>query len=110
MQLNCCTCSNICHPFSTEQCKAVGFGDTYKESSLSHGSTVDFYCNPSIIYFTVTITAFNSSCKPVSSADWVKKLSKQKTSQYLDIDLDFGGGKYFASLRLSRGHSGVLEV
>ena len=59
----------------------------------------------------VTLTAFHSSCKPVNSGDWVKRLLKsRKTVPYVDIDLDFGGGKYFASLRLCRGHRGVLEV
>lgn len=47
----------------------------------------------------------------MNSSDLVKKLRKQKTeAQYLDIDLDFGGGSYFASLRLSREHKGILEV
>lgn len=72
---------------------------------------MDLYANPSIIYFTVTLTAHNSSCKPVSSGEWVKKLLKQKSVVHcLDIDLEFGGGSYFACLRLSRGHKGVLEV
>ena len=78
---------------------------------ISSGSSVDFYVNPSIIYFTVTLTTYNSSCKSVNSSDWVKKLQKQKSEvRYLDIDLDFGGGSYFACLRLSRGHKGILEV
>lgn len=47
----------------------------------------------------------------MNSSDWVKKLSKQRGAIHcLDIDLDFGGGKYFASLRLSRGDRGILEV
>lgn len=74
-------------------------------------STADFYVNPAIIFFTVTLTAFNSTCKSVSSGDFVKKLLKQKSKvESVDIDLDFGGGKYFASLRLARGHRGTLEV
>lgn len=41
----------------------------------------------------------------------MKKLSKSgKQISFLDMDLDFDGGKYFASLRLSRGQSGILEV
>ncbi|KAI7995724.1 WD-40 repeat-containing protein MSI1 [Camellia lanceoleosa] len=69
------------------------------------------YMLTATINFIVTITAFNSSFTPVNSGDWVKKLQKQKNDvHYLDIDLDFGGGKYFASLRLSRGHRGILEV
>lgn len=47
----------------------------------------------------------------MNSGDWVKKLLKNKNKvQFLDIDLEFGGGKYFASLRLSRGYRGILEV
>lgn len=47
----------------------------------------------------------------MNSGDWIKKLLKKKSAvRYLDIDLDFGGGKYFASLRLSRGDRGILEV
>ena len=67
--------------------------------------------NPAIIFFSVTLTALNSTCKSVSSGDFVKKLMKQKGKvQSVDIDLDFGGGKYFASLRLARGYRGILEV
>ncbi|XP_022132801.1 uncharacterized protein LOC111005570 isoform X3 [Momordica charantia] len=80
-------------------------------ATISSDSTADFYVNPAIIFFTVTLTALNSTCKSVSSGDFVKKLLKQKSSvQSVDIDLDFGGGKYFASLRLARGHRGTLEV
>ena len=47
----------------------------------------------------------------MNSSDWVKKLQKQKKDvHHLDINLDFGGGKYFATLRLSRGLRGILEV
>lgn len=47
----------------------------------------------------------------MNSGDWVKKLQKQKIdAHHLDIDLDFGGGKYRATLRLSRGDRGILEV
>ncbi|XP_058010533.1 uncharacterized protein LOC110658088 isoform X2 [Hevea brasiliensis] len=82
-----------------------------KQATIACGSTVDFYANPTIIYFTVTLTVFRSSCKPVNSSDWIKKLFKNKNDvRCLDIDLDFGGGKYFASLRLSRGFRGILEA
>lgn len=71
----------------------------------------NLYVNPAIMYFTVTLVAFRSSCKPVNSGDWEKKLRKHKNdAQSLDIDLDFGAGKYCASLRLSRGENGILEV
>ncbi|BBH07848.1 Protein of unknown function D, partial [Prunus dulcis] len=93
------------------RCYAVGSDNDRNQSTISCGSMVEFYANPSIIYFTVTLTAYNSSCRPVNSSDWVKKLQKQKGDvPCLDIDLDFGGGKYFASLRLSRGNRGTLEA
>ncbi|KAJ6838055.1 uncharacterized protein M6B38_321965 [Iris pallida] len=64
-----------------------------------------------MIYFTVTLTTYSSKCKPVSSVEWLKKLHKQKSEvQYIDTELDFGGGKYFAFLRLSRAEKGILEV
>ncbi|KAI7995735.1 Protein TOPLESS-RELATED PROTEIN 2 [Camellia lanceoleosa] len=90
---------------------AIGCENIGNQATIPCGSTVDLYANPATINFIVTITAFNSSFKPVNSGDWVKKLQEQKNDvHYLDIDLDFGGGKYFASLRLSRGHRGILEV
>lgn len=81
-----------------------------KQATVSCGSTVDFYVNPTIIYFTVTLTAFRSSCKPVNSGDLMKLFKNKNDIRCLDIDLNFGGGKYFASLRLSRGFRGILEV
>uniref|UniRef100_F6I7D8 Vacuolar protein sorting-associated protein 13 VPS13 adaptor binding domain-containing protein n=1 Tax=Vitis vinifera TaxID=29760 RepID=F6I7D8_VITVI len=95
----------------TDQYTSIGSDNIGNQATILCGSTVDLYANPTIIYFTVTITAFRSSCKPVNSTDWVKKLNKQKNDVYhLDIDLNFGGGKYFACLRLSRGLRGVLEA
>ncbi|RVW57280.1 hypothetical protein CK203_111285 [Vitis vinifera] len=96
---------------SADQYTSIGSDNIGNQATILCGSTVDLYANPTIIYFTVTITAFRSSCKPVNSTDWVKKLNKQKNDVYhLDIDLNFGGGKYFACLRLSRGLRGVLEA
>ncbi|XP_043709955.1 uncharacterized protein LOC122658879 isoform X2 [Telopea speciosissima] len=96
------------HP---DLCITKGSESIGKQATLPCGSTSNLYANPAIIYFTITLTAFNSSCKPVNSGDWVKKLHKQKTDvHYLDIDLDFNDGKLFASLRLSRGERGILEA
>ncbi|CAK7339468.1 unnamed protein product [Dovyalis caffra] len=101
------------HVLLTEKdlCTTVGSDNFGKQADIPCGSTVDFYANPAILYFTVTLTAFSTSCKPVNSVDWVKKLLKNKNNvQFLDIDMEFGGGKYFASLRLSRGYKGILEM
>ncbi|XXG49284.1 hypothetical protein AAC387_Pa02g3508 [Persea americana] len=97
-----------CHP----DLRAINSCDlTGKQATIPCGSSAYLYANPDIIYFTVTLTAFNSKCKPVNSGDWVKKLQKQKGDvHYLDIELDFGGGRYFASLRLSHGERGILEA
>ncbi|KAL5715065.1 hypothetical protein ACHQM5_016944 [Ranunculus cassubicifolius] len=82
-----------------------------KQETISCGSSAYLYANPAMIYFTVTLTAFGSKCKAVNSVDWIKKLQKKKSVvDFLDISLDFGGGKYFASLRLSRSDRGILEA
>ncbi|XVF61920.1 hypothetical protein PTKIN_Ptkin08bG0173700 [Pterospermum kingtungense] len=95
----------------TNICTFTGSGNIGKEAIIPCRSTVDFYANPAIMYFFVTLTAFSSTCKPVNSGEWVKKLPKHKNDvRCLDVDLDFGGGKYFASLRLSRGYKGMLEA
>ncbi|RVX23531.1 hypothetical protein CK203_000233 [Vitis vinifera] len=107
------TCNDFTHNIhvGADQYTSIGSDNIGNQATILCGSTVDLYANPTIIYFTVTITAFRSSCKPVNSTDWVKKLNKQKNDVYhLDIDLNFGGGKYFACLRLSRGLRGVLEA
>ncbi|KAI3856641.1 hypothetical protein MKX03_019638 [Papaver bracteatum] len=88
-----------------------GVNHTGKEATIVCGSSACLYGNPAMIYFTVTLTEFSLRCKPVNSGDWVKKLHKQKSNtNHLDIDLDFGSGKYFASLRLQRGNRGMLEA
>ncbi|EXB37240.1 hypothetical protein L484_020299 [Morus notabilis] len=94
-----------------DACSKVGWDNTGNQAIISCGSSVDFYVNPSVIYFTVTLTPYNSSCKPLKSSDWEKKLQRQKSEvHHLDIDLEFGNKDYFASLRLSRGLKGILEA
>lgn len=92
-------------------CTNSGSENIGKQATIPCGSKADFYANPAIMYFIITLPDFRSSCKPLNSSDWVNKLLKHKNDvRYLDIDLDFGAGKYFASLRLSRGQRGILEV
>ncbi|GAB2282542.1 hypothetical protein Dimus_017083 [Dionaea muscipula] len=94
----------------TDACPPEGFSNIGNEATVPCGSTIELYANPAILYFTFTLVAFNSSCKPVNSGDWVKMLNKQKDNiQFFDIDLEFSGG-YFASLRLIRGDRGTLEA
>lgn len=74
-------------------------------------SSAVLYANPASMHISVTLTTYSSKCKPVNSSDWVKKLNKQNSVlQHMDIELDFGGGKYFASLRLTRAEKGHLEA
>ncbi|KAL3616453.1 hypothetical protein CASFOL_039843 [Castilleja foliolosa] len=83
----------------------------WSQATISCGSAANFYANPATIYFVVTLTSFGLSCNPVNSSDWVRKLQKQKVDiSHLDIELEFGSGKYFAMLRLSRGHRGMLQA
>ncbi|KAL0332240.1 UNVERIFIED_CONTAM: Vacuolar protein sorting-associated protein 13a [Sesamum calycinum] len=85
--------------------------NTWSQATISSGSAVNFYANPATIYFVVTLTSSGSSCKPVNSSDWLRKLQRQKGDiSHLDIELDFGGGKYSAMLRLSRGQRGTLQA
>ncbi|KAK4393367.1 Retrovirus-related Pol polyprotein from transposon RE1, partial [Sesamum angolense] len=85
--------------------------NTWSQATISSGSAVNFYANPATIYFVVTLTFTGSSCKPVNSSDWLRKLQRQKGDiSHLDIELDFGGGKYSAMLRLSRGQRGTLQA
>ncbi|XP_071694742.1 uncharacterized protein [Rutidosis leptorrhynchoides] len=82
-----------------------------KQATIPCGSSVNLYANPEAMFFTITLTAFKLRCKPVNCGDWVKKLAKKnKDNQNLDIELNFGDGMYFGSLRLSCGHMGMLEA
>ncbi|GER30822.1 hypothetical protein STAS_06785 [Striga asiatica] len=87
-----------------------GNQNAWNQATISCGAAANFYANPATIYFVVTLTSFGLSCKPVNSSDWVRKLQKQKDDvSHLDIELEFGGGKCFAMLRLS-GHRGTLQA
>ncbi|CAB4317894.1 unnamed protein product [Prunus armeniaca] len=97
---------------SADRCYTVG-SDQRQESIQPYHVVQwsNFNANPSIIYFTVTLTAYNSSCRPVNSSDWIKKLQKQKSDvPCLDIDLDFGGGKVFCFLKIVSREQGNIEV
>ncbi|KAI7740514.1 hypothetical protein M8C21_024426 [Ambrosia artemisiifolia] len=82
-----------------------------KHATIPNGSSVNLYANPEAMFLTVILTAFGLSCKPVNCGDWAKKLLKQKKDgRNLDMELNFGDGRYFGSLRLSCGHRGILEA
>ncbi|KAG9153260.1 hypothetical protein Leryth_020854 [Lithospermum erythrorhizon] len=90
---------------------SVGDDNIGCQTTIPSGSSANLYANPSTLYFVITLTSFGSRCKTVNSSDWVRKLQKQKSNvRHLDIELDFGNGKYFASLRLSRGDRGMLQI
>ncbi|XP_010680975.2 uncharacterized protein LOC104896009 isoform X2 [Beta vulgaris subsp. vulgaris] len=81
------------------------------QATVQGGCTVDLYANPAVLFFNITLATFSSSCKPVNCSQWLKKLNKKKDGiQFLDIDLEFCGGMYFACLRLARGNRGMLEA
>ncbi|CAA6663054.1 unnamed protein product [Spirodela intermedia] len=86
-------------------------GDIGKNAVIPYGSNAYFYANPSSLYFTITLTALNSKCKPVDTSECVKKLHKQKyEAHFFDIELAFNSGKHSVYLRLSCGDKGVLEA
>lgn len=108
--MTCISASNIiislADQFTSMERHSIG-----KYATVQSGKTIDFYANPDMIYFRVTLTTSQASCKPVNSGQWVKKLQKQKNdAECLNVDLDFSGGRYCASLRLSLGKRGILEV
>lgn len=85
--------------------------DMSKQATISCGSSVNLYANPEAMFFTVTLTAFGVRCKPVNCGDWAKMLvKKKKDNRNLDLELNFGDGKYFGCLRLCCGHRGILEA
>ncbi|XWS75299.1 hypothetical protein CRYUN_Cryun01aG0074600 [Craigia yunnanensis] len=45
-------------------CTPTGYDSIGKEATLPCRSTIDFYANPAIMYFFVTLTAFSSTSKP----------------------------------------------
>nr|GEV85762.1 LRR receptor-like serine/threonine-protein kinase RPK2 [Tanacetum cinerariifolium] len=80
-------------------------------SSHENRSSVNMYANPEEMFFIVTLTAFEVGCKPINCGDWAKKLlQKKKDDRNLDMELNFGDGKFFGCLRLSYGHMGILEA
>ncbi|ERN17671.1 hypothetical protein AMTR_s00059p00194330 [Amborella trichopoda] len=82
-----------------------------KRATIPAGASAHLYANPCVIIFVVTLPEYNMTCKPVSTSDWLKKMHKLKDEvPNLDIELDFGGGKFLAYLRLLRGKHGVLEA
>ncbi|CAH1413272.1 unnamed protein product [Lactuca virosa] len=82
-----------------------------KQATIPCGSSVTLYANPEAMFFNVTLTAFGLTCKSVNCGDWAKKLLKQKKgNQNLDMELNFGDGRYFGLLSLSCGHRGILEA
>ncbi|KAL9241362.1 hypothetical protein vseg_015482 [Gypsophila vaccaria] len=94
----------------TETSSASGLPNI-NQATIPFGLTVDLYANPAVIFFRISLTMFGSSCKPVNCGQRLKRLNMKKDGiQFLDIDLEFGHGQYFACLRLARSEKGVLEA
>ncbi|KAL4568657.1 hypothetical protein LXL04_024272 [Taraxacum kok-saghyz] len=94
-----------------DRCVAQDSENMSKQATIPCGKSVSLYANPEAMFFYVTLTVFGLTCKPVNCGDWAKKLLKQKKdNQNLDMELNFGDGKYFGFLRLSCGHRGILEA
>lgn len=87
------------------------FANIGRQATIPCQSSAYFYANPANIYFLITLNAYNSTSRPVNSGAWVKKLEKRHNDvHFIDTELDFAGGAYFAVLRLSCLDRGLLEV
>ncbi|KAJ3674403.1 hypothetical protein LUZ60_005019 [Juncus effusus] len=80
-----------------------------RDSIIPSNSSSYFYVDPSPICVSVTLIPTNSKSKTLNSTECVRKLRKTE-NQFLDLELEFESGKYFAGLRLLRGDKGLLEV
>ncbi|XP_021758394.1 uncharacterized protein LOC110723347 isoform X1 [Chenopodium quinoa] len=95
----------------TETETAIDGLKNINRATIQSRSTANLFANPAVIFFNITLAMFSCSCKPVNCSQWLKKLNKKNDGiQFLDIDLEFCGGTFFACLRLARGNRGVLEA
>ncbi|KAI0501557.1 hypothetical protein KFK09_016502 [Dendrobium nobile] len=96
------------HP---DKCIMEEFPYIGRQAIIPCQSSAYFYANPVNIYFRITLNAYSSTSKPVNSGAWVKKLEKRRNDvHFIDIELDFACGAYFAVLRLSCSDRGLLEA
>lgn len=87
------------------------FSNIGRQATIPCQSSAYFYANPDNIYFRVTLNEYGSTSKPVNSGAWVKKLEKRRNDvHFIDIQLEFAGGAYFATLRLLCSERGLLEA
>ncbi|CAM0949165.1 unnamed protein product [Alopecurus aequalis] len=94
-----------------ENIREDNYGLVGKQATIPSGSSAYFYVNPAMFNFSVTLISYGSKSKAANSGDWVKRMQKQTAlAQFLDLELEFGPGKFHSSLRLSRQEKGLLEV
>ncbi|PKA60961.1 hypothetical protein AXF42_Ash019950 [Apostasia shenzhenica] len=89
----------------------VEFANIGREATMPCHSSSYFYANPDNMHFRVTLNAYGSSSKPVNCGVWVNNLERKRNDvHFVDIELDFGGGTYFAFLRLSSSDTGTIKA
>ncbi|XP_047048194.1 uncharacterized protein LOC124653172 isoform X1 [Lolium rigidum] len=94
-----------------ENIREDNYGLVGKQATITSGSSAYFYVNPAMFNFSVTLISYGSKSKVANSGDWVKRMQKQTAqAQFLDLELEFGPGKFHSSLRLLRQEKGLLEV
>lgn len=92
-------------------CVMKDFTNFGRQATIPCQSSAYFYANPANIYFRITLSAYGSTSRSVNSSAWVKKLEKKRNDvHFIDVELDFADGAYFAVLRLSCSDRGLLEV
>lgn len=78
---------------------------------VQSGQKAYMYADLSKLFLTVTLYDLKQRSSPINAGDWGKFSHKTKGELHdLDIELNFGDGKHFAMLRLSRGDMGFLEA
>ncbi|KAM0863381.1 hypothetical protein ACQ4PT_044630 [Festuca glaucescens] len=94
-----------------ENIREDNYGLVGKQAMITSGASAYFYVNPAMFNFSVTLISYGSKSKVANSGDWVKRMQKQTAqAQFLDLELEFGPGKFHSSLRLLRQEKGLLEV
>ena len=97
--------------FSAETNSAEISEHSGNHAIVQSGQKTYLYADLSKLFLTVTLYDLKETSRPINAGDWGNFSPKTKGELHdLDIELDFGNGKRYAMLRLSRGDMGLLEV
>ncbi|KAH9301470.1 hypothetical protein KI387_013053, partial [Taxus chinensis] len=100
---------------SLSDCLETNADETYEQNAnrvlVQGGRKTYMYADLSWFFLTITLCDLKQKSSPVNVGEWGKLAHNGKGDMRgLDVELDFGDGKNFAMLRLSRGDTGILEA